>query len=170
VDFFSVTFGLCGITTPGDNTCDFTPEVRQALGDWFRAESVTSTWIRATSPTCNCSHSWESPMDGTQSDVTAAHAKAVTAESTTGSTSDPGPYPAYKTCAAGRPDHGSNGAYPSWPAFALEALCYVDGNCSSACEHTGNLNSLPVISVETHLTACVWLCLQSRSWERLPRP
>ena len=36
------------------------------------------------------------------------------------------------TCQAGRPDHGSNGAYPSWPAFALEALCYVDGNCSSA--------------------------------------
>ena len=43
-----------------------------------------------------------------------------------------GPFPAYPTCQAGRPDHGSNGAYPSWPAFALEALCYVDGNCSSA--------------------------------------
>ena len=23
-------------------------------------------------------------------------------------------------------------AYPSWPAFGVEALCYVDGNCSSA--------------------------------------
>lgn len=43
-----------------------------------------------------------------------------------------GPFPAYPTCQAGRPDHGSNGAYPSWPAFAVEALCYVDGNCSSA--------------------------------------
>ena len=41
-------------------------------------------------------------------------------------------YPAYETCKAGRPDHGSNGAYPSWPAFSCEALCYVDGNCSSA--------------------------------------
>ena len=41
-------------------------------------------------------------------------------------------FPAYSTCKAGRPDHGSNGAYPSWPAFALEALCYLDGNCSSA--------------------------------------
>ena len=33
-----------------------------------------------------------------------------------------------------RPDHGSNGAYPSWPAFSVEALCYLDGNCSSAFE------------------------------------
>jgi hypothetical protein len=41
-------------------------------------------------------------------------------------------YPAYSTCAAGRPDHGSDGAYPSWPAFSCEALCYVDGNCTSA--------------------------------------
>ena len=47
-------------------------------------------------------------------------------------------YPAYVTCDAGRPDHGSNGAYPSWPAFALEALCYVDGNCSSAFEIMGS--------------------------------
>jgi len=46
-------------------------------------------------------------------------------------------WPAYPTCAAGRPDHGSDGAYPSWPAFALEALCYVDGNCSSAFEIMG---------------------------------
>ena len=60
----------------------------------------------------------------------AAHAKAVTLDAA-------GAYPAYTTCAAGRPDHGSNGAYPSWPAFALEALCYVDGNCSSAFEIMG---------------------------------
>eukprot|EP00041_Stephanoeca_diplocostata_P028950 m.840529 g.840529 ORF g.840529 m.840529 type:complete len:166 (-) comp23469_c0_seq48:592-1089(-) len=25
-----------------------------------------------------------------------------------------------------------DGAYPSWPAFSCEALCYIDGNCSSA--------------------------------------
>ena len=29
VDFFSVTFGLCGITQPGSALCDFTPQVRQ---------------------------------------------------------------------------------------------------------------------------------------------
>ena len=33
---------------------------------------------------------------------------------------------------------GSNGAYPSWPAFSVEALCYVDGNCSSAFEIMGS--------------------------------
>ena len=65
----------------------------------------------------------------------AAHAEAVTPDAA-------GAYPAYTTCAAGRPDHGSNGAYPSWPAFALEALCYVDGNCSSAFEIMGEPLSL----------------------------
>ena len=66
VDFFSVTFGICGITTPGDTACNFEPAVRKALGDWFRGESVTSTWIRATSPECNCSHTWGIPLDATR--------------------------------------------------------------------------------------------------------
>ena len=43
VDFFSVTFGLCGST---DQDCDYTLQMRKELGDWFREESVTSTWIR----------------------------------------------------------------------------------------------------------------------------
>eukprot|EP01046_Picozoa_sp_COSAG06_P025616 COSAG06_NODE_2163_length_7438_cov_2.447200_7_plen_421_part_00 len=137
VDFFSVTFGLCGITSPSDKSCSFTPEVRKALGEWFRKESVTSTWIRATSPTCNCSHSWQIPLDATRAVTDAAHADSVIPTQphagSSSSDNDIAPsFPAYKTCAAGRPDHGSNGAYPSWPAFALEALCYVDGNCSSA--------------------------------------
>lgn len=29
-------------------------------------------------------------------------------------------------------DRAGDGAYPSWPAFSCEALCYIDGNCSSA--------------------------------------
>jgi len=52
--------------------------------------------------------------------------------SVSGAPTPAGTYPAYVTCAAGRPDHGSDGAYPAWPAFSMEALCYVDGNCSSA--------------------------------------
>ena len=27
---------------------------------------------------------------------------------------------------------GTTGAYTAWPALATEALCYVEGNCSSA--------------------------------------
>ena len=126
-DFFSVTFGLCGITQPQSAICDFSPSVRRELGDWFRSESVTSTWIRATSPKCNYSHKWPIPlMDGPESAPAPAEFGGGAEE-----------WPAYPTCAAGRPDHGSDGAYPSWPAFALEALCYVDGNCSSAFEIMG---------------------------------
>ena len=135
VDFFSVTFGLCGITQPGSAVCDFTPEQRAELGAWFRDESVTSTWIRATSPSCNCSNSWQIPVDA--DGPTSAARASEAASSQLQSTGDSAAYPAYSTCAAGRPDHGSNGAYPSWPAFALEALCYVDQNCSSAFELMG---------------------------------
>ena len=57
----------------------------------------------------------------------------------TASPQTPSPsYPAYTTCAAGRPDHGSNGAYPSWPAFAVEALTYLQGgDCTKAFEILG---------------------------------
>ena len=131
VDFFSVTFGFCGITQPNSSICDFTPAIRRELGDWFREESVTSSWIRATSPQCNCSNSWTIPLH---------HSAATGAGSNTTTQQPPAlsrqeqeqVWPAYDTCRAGRPDHGSNGAYPSWPAFSVEALCYVDGNCSSA--------------------------------------
>jgi hypothetical protein len=122
---------VCGITQPGSSICDFSSAVRRELGDWFRQESVTSTWIRATSPKCNCSTSYTVPKDATAA-TTAAAAAAATAASESGSGESE--WPAYSTCAAGRPDHGSNGAYPSWPAFSVEALCYVDGNCSSAFE------------------------------------
>eukprot|EP00039_Didymoeca_costata_P004349 m.72778 g.72778 ORF g.72778 m.72778 type:complete len:733 (-) comp12357_c0_seq3:125-2323(-) len=117
VDFFSVTFGMCGTRQP----CDMAPKMREELGAWFREESVTSTWIRATSPRCNCSNTWTIPISGSEGGTKTINLKQNDSE-----------WPAYSTCKAGRPDHGSNGAYPSWPAFSCEALCYVDGNCSSA--------------------------------------
>ena len=145
VDFFSVTFGLCGHT---DQLCDFSPRIRAELGDWFRKESVTSTWIRATSPKCNCSHTWAVPIRQAPTSSFATTSSNNDTENNAGSSSSSSSsnnnkmptivgssaeeYPAYDTCKAGRPDHGSNGAYPSWPAFSCEALCYVDGNCSSA--------------------------------------
>ena len=137
VDFFSVTFGLCGITQPNSSICDFSSEQRQALGNWFRHESVTSSWIRATSPQCNCSRSWQIPLDATAEQTAAAAIAAAKKSKVKSGSTRQQQYPAYPTCHAGRPDHGSNGAYPSWPAFALEALCYVDGNCSSAFEIMG---------------------------------
>ena len=104
VDFFSVTFGLCGLSPA---PCDFSNTVREELGRWFREESVTATWIRATSPLTNCSRNWAVPLGENASRPAPRAEDAV-------------PYPAYPTCAASRPDHGSNGAYPSWPAFAVE--------------------------------------------------
>jgi len=121
---------------------------------------VTSSWIRATSPRCNCSNTWTVPIaddlvrlsdsgvaefdvDGAvkpqtngQKSVDASREKPESGEASLEKTDsgDPanGPFPAYSTCSAGRPDHGSNGAYPSWPAFAVEALGYLDGNFTSA--------------------------------------
>lgn len=112
VDFFSVTFGLCGITQPESSLCDFSSEVRRELASWFRAESVTSTWIRATSPLCNCSNSWSVrlndsealPPGGAKSPATGRSPSARAAHQPQ---SDPRGFPAYSTCAAGRPDHGS---------------------------------------------------------------
>ena len=123
VDFFSVTFGMC--SGPAAE-CDLTAQMRAELGAWFRTESVTSTWIRATSPRTNCSRSWAVPRPGEAAVVAAAPSREE------GQQLGEDEFPAFTTCRAGRPDHGSNGAYPSWPAFALEALCYLDGNCSSA--------------------------------------
>jgi hypothetical protein len=122
VDFFSVTFGLCGITQPGSSLCDFSAQVRRELGDWFRGESVTSTWIRATSPKTNCSTSYTVPKEATAAMVAAAAAREQASSQLQADGGD-AEWPAYTTCKAGRPDHGSNGAYPSWPAFAVEALC-----------------------------------------------
>ena len=121
VDFFSVTFGLCGLQQPGSSLCDFSSTVRGELGNWFRRESLASSWIRATSPRTNCNNSWEI---SSKTPLPPPPPPPLSKE----------PFPAFTTCAAGRPDHGSNGAYPSWPAFAAEALCYLDGNCSSAFE------------------------------------
>ena len=58
VDFFSMTFGLCGLS---DQPCDFSQQMRGELSKWFREESLTSTWIRATSPHCNCSNNFTVP-------------------------------------------------------------------------------------------------------------
>ena len=135
IDFFSVTFGLCGIT---DQPCDFTNVMRRELGDWFRQESVTSTWIRATSPKCNCSTSYVIPKDADAATTANIAAIATSLAKTSGHCGTE--WPAFKTCHAGRPDHGSNGAYPSWSAFAVEALCYVDGKCSSAFEIMGSFS------------------------------
>jgi hypothetical protein len=117
VDFFSVTFGMCGLT---DQPCDFSPQVRSELGNWFRAESVTKTWIRATSPKCNCSNTWEVPLAGGDDNSAGGSGGAVGVGTPgeknllPGTAGSAGEWPAYPTCAAGRPDHGSNGAYPSW--------------------------------------------------------
>ncbi len=127
VDFFSVTFGLCGLS---DQPCDFLPQQRRELASWFRSESVTKTWIRATSPKTNCSRQWTIPINASAAEASMAHAALAEKDHEEQMPSES--WPAYVTCQADRPDHGSNGAYPSWPAFAVEALCYLDGNCSSA--------------------------------------
>jgi len=93
---------LCGLTR---DKCDFSPTQRAELAKWFREESVTKTWVRATSPKTNCSNSWTVPKHG--------------GEAPSPLPDEDGSFPAYPTCAAGRPDHGSNGAYPSWPVRQL---------------------------------------------------
>eukprot|EP00040_Diaphanoeca_grandis_P021873 m.116789 g.116789 ORF g.116789 m.116789 type:complete len:861 (+) comp28539_c0_seq1:178-2760(+) len=110
VDFFSATFGLCSST---HEKCDLDATARQELSSWFHEELKTKDWIRATSPRCNCSHSWMLP------DPTVTFTNSIE-------------WPAISTCKAAREDHGSTGAYTAWPALAAEALCYLDGNCSAA--------------------------------------
>ena len=145
VDFFSVTIGMC---SGPDAECDLTPRMRAELGAWFHHESRTKTWIRATSPRTNCSRTWAVPRPGNAAAAAVAAAAArgepaAAGGEAAGGRRDLAPgegdeeFPAYSTCRAGRPDHGSNGAYPSWPAFALEALCYLDGNCSAAFDIMG---------------------------------
>ena len=125
VDMFSIAFGFCGLS---DQPCDLSPTQRAEIAAWFHDESATKTWIRATSPFCNCNVSKVLAYPGGE-EVRASAAARAAAEA--GAAAAP-KYPAASTCQALRPDHGSNGAYPSWPAFATEALCYLDGNCSSA--------------------------------------
>eukprot|EP00040_Diaphanoeca_grandis_P030960 m.184217 g.184217 ORF g.184217 m.184217 type:complete len:635 (+) comp32181_c5_seq16:689-2593(+) len=130
VDFFSMTFGLCGLS---DQPCDFDARTKEELGNWFRLESVTSNWIRATSPKCNCSNIKTVPYRTSSSTSPSASTVSAASSSASSSSSSEEPsWPGFTTCQADRPDHGTTGAYPSWPAFATEALCYVDGNCSSA--------------------------------------
>jgi hypothetical protein len=144
VDFFSVTFGFCGLS---DQPCDFTPKVRQELATWFREESVTSTWIRATSPKCNCANNYTVPYSGNGGSAAVASTSTLTrarnssggdgGENTNTGTIDgneisTAAWPGFATCQADRPDHGTTGAYPSWPAFSTEALCYLEGNCTAA--------------------------------------
>ena len=45
VDFFSVTFGLCGLQQPGSSICDFSAAVREELGNWFRTIRAASVGI-----------------------------------------------------------------------------------------------------------------------------
>ena len=131
VDMFSVTFGFCGLS---DQPCDLSSTQRKELAAWFKEESVTSTWIRATSPQTNCSVTKVLAYPGGE-DVGGAKTKTMArkeetnASATSGATTS---YPGLTTCSAGRPDHGTNGAYPSWPAFSVEALCYLEGDCASA--------------------------------------
>jgi hypothetical protein len=138
VDFFSVTFGLCGLADDdgGDQICDFSPQQRRELGAWFRGESVTRSWVRATSPTCNCNNSAELPYPplaaAAQQPAGAPSQGGPSAVAKAAAKEEVEPYPGLTTCKADRSDHGTTGAYPSWPAFALEALCYLDGNCTSA--------------------------------------
>merc|ERR1712216_394746 len=41
----------------------------------------------------------------------------------------------------GRPDHGTTGAYPAWPAGVAEALAILDGNWSGAVHYLEALGS-----------------------------
>ena len=99
VDFYSVTFGFCGLTS---QPCDFSPRIRQELAAWFMDESLTSTWIRATSPKTNCSRVWSAertpPGSATtddEHDTTVPYPPAAPNDEE---------FPAYTTCKAGRPD------------------------------------------------------------------
>lgn len=139
VDMFSVTFGMCGGTK--NARCDFDDHdgMREEVANWYLAESVTSTWIRATSPRCNCSNTREVLVDTVTGKVKVGPSEQTTtavsasASASAAGNGDNASYPAFVTCAAGRPDHGSNGAYPAWPAFATEALCYLQhNNCTAA--------------------------------------
>lgn len=96
--------------------CDLDLTQRAQLSEFFHKELQTSDWIRATSPACNCNHSF---VPGAEPE-TAAESSPL------------GPWPGMVTCHADREDHGTTGAYTAWPALATEALCYIEGNCSSA--------------------------------------
>ena len=121
VDFFSLAIGMCTDThsNGNDGGCDVTAAQRAQLSRFFAAELQTKDWVRATSPVCNCNHSWDVAVGG----APPAPVPAPSADD---------PFPALVSCAADREDHGTTGAYTAWPALAAEALCYFDGNCSAA--------------------------------------
>ena len=70
----------------------------------FREESVTSTWIRATSPRTNCSTSYSVPKDASAAAVAAAAARSSARALEAGGAESDAEWPAYTTCQAGRPD------------------------------------------------------------------
>ena len=120
VDFFSIAFGMCG--TKGIE-CDINNTQRAQLSAFFHGELRTSDWIRATSPACNCSNNY--PVeDGTDS--------PQNSENRRNNSAGKQQWPGLVTCEAAREDHGTTGAYTAWPGLAPEALCYIEGNCSSA--------------------------------------
>eukprot|EP01047_Picozoa_sp_COSAG01_P077186 COSAG01_NODE_13811_length_1532_cov_1.205862_2_plen_347_part_01 len=132
VDFFSMIFGLCGVKTnsaEGDvsSPCiSLSVQKREQLSRFFHQELATVDWIRATSPQCNCSHSFAVPDDVMTSGEWSAQAPRPSRGA------DDASWPGLVSCKANREDHGTTGAYSAWPALAAEALCYLEGNCSSA--------------------------------------
>ena len=120
VDFFSLAFGMCGVS---GTDCDLDATRRAQLSNFFHQELKTSDWIRATSPACNCSHTSAVPQKSP-----AGHAL----EEEEDDEEEEDEWPGLVTCKANREDHGTTGAYTAWPALATEALCYIEGNCSSA--------------------------------------
>lgn len=132
VDFFSLAFGLCGVN---GIECDLDATQRNQLSEFFHAELRSSDWIRATSPRCNCSHSFPVKKNPRSARPTATRGirngidipSVPSAHVLSGDE-----WPGLMTCAANREDHGTTGAYSAWPALAAEALCYLDGNCSAA--------------------------------------
>lgn len=123
VDFFSIVFGFCGDKT---SPCSFNSTVRAQMSSWFKSDILTQSWIRATSPACNCSNTWTVGQPQPPSDAS-------------------GSWPGLVTCQASREDHGTTGAYTAWPALAVEAMCYVDGNCTAALDALSSFASNTVL-------------------------
>tara|TARA_B110000208_G_C11778562_1_gene432975 strand:+ start:128 stop:2587 length:2460 start_codon:yes stop_codon:yes gene_type:complete len=136
VDFFSIAFGMCGIKGV---ECDLDATQREQLSTFFHEELQTSDWIRATSPACNCSNNYPVEDGGRATGAqTDAHVSAEQAENSELGRSAGDAWPGLVSCAADREDHGTTGAYTAWPGFAGEALCYIEGNCTSAFKLMGS--------------------------------
>jgi hypothetical protein len=132
---FLLTFAVSarGVVVPNRNALTFYTDQNTFVDGVvcphhrFREESLTSTWIRATSPLTNCSVNFTLPYSPT---VSATPTEPMTIAEAGAAAPPDSKYPGFDTCKADRPDHGTTGAYPSWPAFSVEALCYLDGNCA----------------------------------------